>query len=82
VPVDQLSNGPNGNTKLTGPGGMLDMVASNGGWLNLVFHEIVTGAPGNPAEILQTDFDMTMDAIAARVIPVIPVRDVVRRAGV
>lgn len=80
--VSSLSSGPNKPTRLTGAGGMLDRVASNGGWLNLVFHQIVAGAPTDPLEITQTDFDMIMDAIAARGIPVIPVSDVVRRAGV
>ncbi|MEU8264518.1 polysaccharide deacetylase family protein [Micromonospora sp. NPDC048999] len=80
--VSSLSPGPNNPTKLTATGGMLDKVASNGGWLNLVFHQIVTGAPTDPAEITQTDFNLIMDAIAAREIPVIPVSDVVRRAGV
>ncbi|MFE9656033.1 polysaccharide deacetylase family protein [Micromonospora sp. NPDC006431] len=80
--VSSLSKGPNKPTKLIGTGGMLDKVASNGGWLNLVFHQIVTGAPTTPAEITQTDFNQIMDAVAARGIPVIPVSDVVRRAGV
>ncbi|MEU5938878.1 polysaccharide deacetylase family protein [Micromonospora sp. NPDC047548] len=80
--ISSLASGPNKPSKLTGAGGMLDKVASNGGWLNLVFHQIVTGAPTDPAEITQTAFNMIMDAIAARGIPVIPVSDVVRRAGV
>jgi hypothetical protein len=80
--VSSLSNGPNNPAKLTAAGGMLDKVAHNGGWLNLVFHQIVTGAPSDPAEITQRDFNMIMDAIAARGIPVVPVSDVVRRAGV
>ncbi|MEO3923662.1 polysaccharide deacetylase family protein [Micromonosporaceae bacterium B7E4] len=80
--VSSLSSGPNKPSKLTAAGGMLDKVASNGGWLNLVFHQIVTGAPTDPAEITQADFNLIMDAIAARGIPVIPVSDVVRRAGV
>ncbi|MEO3927904.1 polysaccharide deacetylase family protein [Micromonosporaceae bacterium B7E4] len=79
--ISSLSKGPNNHRKLTGKGGMLDRVATNGGWLNLVFHQIVTGAPKDPAEISQTDFNMIMDAIAARGIPVISVSDVVHRAG-
>lgn len=80
--VSSLTTGQGNPTTLTAAGGMLDKVASNGGWLNLVFHRIVTAAPTDPAEITQTDFNTVMDAIAARGIPVIPVSDVIRRTGI
>lgn len=79
--VSSLTTGQGNPTTLAATGGMLDKVASNGGWLNLVFHRIVTVAPTDPAEITLTDFNTLMDAIAARGIPVMPVSDVVRRAG-
>ena len=81
--VSSLSSGPNKPSRLTAADGMLDKVASNGGWLNLVFHWIWSPMrPPIPAQITQTEFNKIMDAIAAREIPVIPVSDVVRRAGV
>lgn len=79
--VSSLSVGSNNPTTLTGTGGMLDKIANSGGWLSLVFHQITAGAPTDPVQCSQTDFNTVMDAIAARGIPVLPVSDVIRRGG-
>ena len=63
---------------LTGNGGALDRCQLDGSWTILTFHEITAGAAANANQCSQTDFDMIMDAIAARGIPVLPVGDVLR----
>lgn len=77
--ISSLSVGTNNPTTLTAAGGMLDKVAVNGGWLGLVFHQIVTGVPTAATDCSQTDFNTIMDAIASRGIPVLPVSEVLRR---
>ncbi|WP_422733993.1 polysaccharide deacetylase family protein [Micromonospora sp. WMMD558] len=74
--ISSLTGGQFNPTTLTATGGMLDKVASNGGWLILAFHRIVTGSPTVQTEISKTDFDAVMDAIAARGMTVLPVREV------
>lgn len=78
--ISSLSPGQFNPATLVGPGGMLDKLAANGGWMILVFHIVVAGAPAATTEISQADFDLIMDAIAARQnsIRVAPVREVLR----
>ncbi|HEX5996293.1 MAG TPA: hypothetical protein VFY84_14220, partial [Jiangellales bacterium] len=75
--ISSLSSGNSNPATLTAAGGMLDKVAANGGWIILVFHKVVVGAPATGTEISQTDFDAIMDALAAKGLTVLPVREVV-----
>jgi peptidoglycan/xylan/chitin deacetylase (PgdA/CDA1 family) len=76
--ISSLSTGQANPATLVGTGGALDRIAYSGGWLNLCFHKIVTGTPTATTECSQSDFNMIMDAIAARGIKVVPVSDVMR----
>lgn len=53
-------------------------VAAGGGWLILVFHKIVTGAPAATTECALSDFTAIVSAIQAAGIPVMTVGDVLR----
>ncbi|MFF7795528.1 polysaccharide deacetylase family protein [Streptomyces sp. NPDC007991] len=63
---------------LVGAGGALDRCQLDGDWTILTFHEVVAGTAANANQCSQSDFDLIMDAIAARGIPVLPVGDVLR----
>jgi len=63
---------------LVGNGGALDRCQLNGDWTILTFHEVVAGTAANANQCSQADFDLIMDAIAARQIPVLPVGDILR----
>lgn len=65
-------------SNLTGAGGSLDRCQLQGDWLILTFHEIVTGSVTTSNQCSQTDFNLIMDAINSRGIPVLPVGDVLR----
>ena len=75
-----MPSGPAVPSRLIGPGGMLDRIKANGGWLNLVFHRVVADAPTQTTEISQSDFDAILDAILARGLTVATARDVLRPA--
>lgn len=74
--VSELSVGQRIPANLLATGGMLDKLASNGGWMVLAFHQVTAGTPASTTEISQSDFDDIMDALAAKNITVAPVRDV------
>lgn len=58
----------------------VDRVASNGGWLVLMFHNLVASAPaGN--DWLKADFDALVDYIAASGLPVATVGEVIRQTA-
>jgi peptidoglycan/xylan/chitin deacetylase (PgdA/CDA1 family) len=80
---DQAASGSPARTdRLIGVGGVLDKVAENGGWLILVFHEVVTGSAASALECTEEDFNSIMQAIAARDLTVLPVHRVLELAGV
>lgn len=76
--ITELQVGPNKPANLIAAGGMLDKVANNGGWLELVFHKIVTGTPVDSTECSKTDFDSIMNGINSRGIAVRTVGEVLR----
>lgn len=58
----------------------VDRVVSNGGWLVLMFHNLVASAPtGN--DWLKSDFDALVDYIAASTLPVATVGEVIRQSA-
>lgn len=66
---------------LVGEGGMLEKLENNGGWMHLVFHQIVAGSPTGATQISQADFDMVMDNLVQRNVSVAPTRDAVSPLG-
>jgi hypothetical protein len=79
-PVTSIITGAPNVTNLLAAGSTLDKVANNGGWLILVFHEIVTTTPTDTIQIEQSDFSTLMNGIASRNLPVMPAGDVLRYA--
>jgi peptidoglycan/xylan/chitin deacetylase (PgdA/CDA1 family) len=58
----------------------VDRVVANGGWLVLMFHNLVASAPtGN--DWLKSDFDILVDYVAATGLPVATVGEVVRQTA-
>ncbi len=58
----------------------VDRAVANGGWVVLMFHNLVASAPtGN--EWLKSDFDALVDYIAASTLPVATVGEVVRQTA-
>ncbi|MFG3046250.1 polysaccharide deacetylase family protein [Streptomyces sp. NPDC048241] len=76
--ISSTQTGSANPTTLVSTGGLLDKCQYAGGWLILVFHKIVTGAPAVATECSVTDFQTIMAGIATRGIPVVPVSDVQR----
>lgn len=73
--ISSTQVGNNNPTTLVAAGGPLDRIASQGGWLILVFHKITTGAASVATECSQADFNTVMDGLASRGITVLPVGD-------
>jgi hypothetical protein len=63
---------------LVATGGLLDRCVSDGSWLILTFHQIVTGTPTDSTMCTQAGFQTVMTAISTFGIPVLPVADVLR----
>jgi len=70
------ASGQQNPANLLATGGMLDRVEALGGWLILVFHDIVEGTPTNSLEVSKADFDAIMESLASRAVTVLPVREV------
>lgn len=61
--------------------GSLDTTKANKGWMILVFHKIVTGAPASLSEIQQTDFNNIIDGIVSRGMTCLPVGEALAYFG-
>jgi peptidoglycan/xylan/chitin deacetylase (PgdA/CDA1 family) len=63
---------------LVATGGLLDRCASDGSWLILTFHQVITGTPSDSTMCTQAGFQTVMTAVSAAGMPVLPVADVIR----
>lgn len=74
--ISSRSHGQYNPTNLTAAGGMIDKLAANGGWMILVFHQVVDNTPTTTAEISKADFNRVLNDIASHpTITVDTVRD-------
>jgi peptidoglycan/xylan/chitin deacetylase (PgdA/CDA1 family) len=76
--IGSFSGGVTAATLTTTTTGKIDMAKSEGAWLILVFHKIVTGSPADTGECSQTDFNAIMDKIASAGMPVMTIEDVLK----
>lgn len=67
-------------TTITGSGGDLDRIKASCGVLVLNFHQIVTTTPADSSQLLQSDFNSIIDAIAAKGIPVMTMGEFLRHS--
>lgn len=79
--ISTASGGYAPSNLTTATTGRIDQVATNGGWLILVFHKIVTGTPASTTECALSDFQAICSKISNAGIPVLPVGDVLQYFG-
>ena len=77
-PVTSDITGSPNVTNLLATGSTLDKCAANGGWVFLVFHEVVSGSPTDTLQIQQSDLQSLVTGIANRGMTVLPAGDVLR----
>jgi len=63
---------------ITATGGPLDRCLNDGSWYQICLHQILASGLTAATQILQSDFQTLMDAIASRGIPVLPVGEIAR----
>ncbi len=66
-----------GGISLATAQGYIDAAVANDGWLNLIFHGVVTPTTAT-TEITPTDFDTMLAYLASSTISVVPIGDVMR----
>lgn len=77
--ISTFSGGYAPSTLTTATTGDIDKCKAQKSWLILVFHNIVASSVASTSEVLSSDFDAIIAAIAAAGVPVMTVAEVLRR---
>lgn len=78
--ISTFAGGVTPSSITTATTGEIDKCKANKSWLILVFHDIVASGVAATTQILQSDFDAIISAIATAGVPVRTVADVLRTA--